>query len=88
MAYYIKKPIKIQAVAIERDAVINISNYPEWVKEKYVEGNILFKPNTFKVNSLEGWMESRYDSYLVLGPRNEIYIVQKEIFESTYDKVD
>ena len=40
-----------------------------------------------ELNTMEGTFRGKKGDYLVIGVRDERYIVKKEIFEQTYDRV-
>ena len=40
-----------------------------------------------ELNTMEGAFRGKKGDYLVIGVRDERYIVKKEIFEQTYDRV-
>ena len=40
-----------------------------------------------EINTMEGTFRGKKGDYLVIGVRDETYIVKKDIFEQTYDRV-
>ena len=59
---------------------------------KYVKRRIPIKAEELdrpmEINTLEGTFHGKKGDYLVIGVSDERYIVKKEIFEQTYDRID
>jgi len=91
MAKYIKKPVVVDAEKVSEllhDAEKNWDKLPDWIKENYEEGNILFGDNYVVVNTSEGIMRGDYDDFLIRGVKGEIYPCKPDVFELTYQKSD
>lgn len=41
-----------------------------------------------EIDTMEGTFRGKKGDYLVIGVKNEKYIVKREIFKQTYDKID
>lgn len=81
---YVKKPIEVEAVRINKDCV---DWQPDWFVEGMDNGSIIIGENNFVVHTLEGPMIGEYGSYVVKGPYDELYVVKGNIFEETYDRI-
>lgn len=84
MTKYVKKPIPVEAVAVESDDRYAL---PEWAQVAWATGKLIFTENGFLVETLEGTHTASYGDYLVRGIRKELYPVKKAIFEETYEPV-
>ena len=90
----IKKPIPVEVWQITEYDSNATDNYLGWVNELYSWGVIGNYYDEFgnlayvKLDTLEGTMTGHLDDYLVKGNHDDAWIVQKEIFEDTYDIVD
>lgn len=88
MTKYVKKPIPVDAHFLDST---DISTYPSWLLNNIDQGNLQQVAgilNEMRVKTLEGWLSTQIGKcYIVKGVQGEIYPVEKEIFESTYDKV-
>lgn len=89
----IKKPVPVEVWQITKYDSDATDNYHEWVNELYSWGVIgnyydeLGNLTYVKLDTLEGTMTGHLDDYLVKGNHDDVWIVQKEIFEDTYDIV-
>ena len=91
MAKYRKKPVVIEAEPVSillNFASRNWSALPEWVKESYEKGNIVFLNNCLSIMTLEGRMKAGFEDYLIKGVNGEIYPCKPDIFSKTYEIVD
>lgn len=90
----IKKPVPVEVWQITKYDSDLSDDYPEWVNELYswgVIGNYYDELGNLayvKLDTLEGEMTGHLGDYLVQGKHDDIWIVQKEIFEDTYAIVD
>lgn len=90
----IKKPVPVEVWQITKYDSALADDYPEWINELYswgVIGNYYDELGNLayvKLDTLEGEMTGHLDDYLVQGNHDDIWIVQKEIFEDTYAIVD
>lgn len=91
MAKYRKKPVVIEAEHVYK--LLNLTSndwktLPNWVKDNYEKGNIVFLNNCLSIITLEGRMTAYYYDYLIQGVNGEIYPCKPDIFEKTYDLVE
>ena len=91
MAKYRKLPVTIEAEHVYK--LLNLAsndwnNLPEWVKENYEKGNIVFLNKSLSIMTLEGRMNANYNDYLIKGINGEIYPCKPNIFERTYERVE
>ena len=80
---YIKKPIMIEAFHYRKD----YTDYRDL--ERFLGDALLGLDPDYKIilRTLEGEVTLYDDCYVIKGIKGEFYPCQKEIFESTYDKV-
>lgn len=79
---YIKKPIPIEALQWNGENVEKILDFMG-------ENTPVFKENgEIIINTLEGKMSAPIGSYIIKGVDGEYYPCRKEIFESSYTKVN
>lgn len=91
MAKYKKKPIVIEAEHVYKllnNVAQNWNELPQWVKDNYEKGNIVFLNNCLSIMTLEGRMKADYYDYLIQGVNGEIYPCKPDIFEKTYELVE
>ena len=83
MAYFIKKPVCIEAIEWTGDNAIEIQTFLHdgdefaangWVKGRYVE-----------IGTLEGLMVASIGDYIIKGVKGEFYPCKPDIFELTYN---
>lgn len=90
----IKKPIPVDVWQITKYDSNAMDNYPGWVNKLYARADIvnsydeLGKLIYVDLFTLEGTMTGHLGDYLVKGNHDDAWIVQKEIFEDTYEVVD
>jgi hypothetical protein len=99
---YIKKPIIISAVKIEKEMEVpgwfheeimkgNIKEmkFPGWFREEIKKGNIRELPCTleFSIKTLEGTMLAKEGDYVIKGIKGEVYPCKADIFEASYEEV-
>ena len=86
-----KKPVIIEAELIS-DLIMYATNHwdklPDWVKENYGKGKMLFISNHIEISTLEGTLRGEKDDYLIKGIRGEIYPCKPDIFKETYDIIE
>lgn len=91
MAKYRKKPVVVEAEHVYKllnNATQNWNELPQWVKDNYEKGNIVFLNNCLSIMTLEGRMKADYYDYLIQGVNGEIYPCKPDIFEKTYELVE
>ena len=81
--YYVKKPIPIRAVQYTSDNREEIFTF--------TNGQAIFRDDKGRkelvIHTLEGDMVAIPGCYIIMGPHNEPYPVQRDIFEETYEEV-
>jgi hypothetical protein len=86
-----KKPVIIEAELIS-DLIMYATNHwdklPDWVKENYENGKILFIHDHIEIFTAEGRMRGEKDDYLIRGIKGEIYPCKPDIFKATYEIID
>lgn len=90
----IKKPVPVEVWQIDESGWSGTKEIPNWVDELIILGYLglysdyLLDENKVELGTLGGVMTGHLDDYLVHGNHDDVWIVQKEIFEDTYDIVD
>lgn len=91
---YRKKPVEIEAFQYDGDLVDSKGNYyvPDWAKEAYLNGTLYYRPTSKSpselfIKTLEGDMLVRVGFYIIRGVRGELYAIDSDIFEDTYERV-
>jgi hypothetical protein len=90
MTKFRKKPVVIEAELISdliSYATNNLDKLPNWVKENYEKGKIIFLNDHISILTDEGTMSGDFNDYLIQGVNGEIYPCKPDIFEKTYEKV-
>lgn len=91
MAKYRKKPVVIDAVNVQQilwDAGNHWAALPQWVKDAYEAGDIIFLAEVVHIKTLEGTMVGHKSDMLIRGVQGEIYPCKREIFAETYEYVE
>ena len=93
MAKYRKKPVVIDAVRVSELLPAARSNWvalPDWVKERYERGGVVFisESEGMNIKTLEGVMHAEPSDWLIRGVQGEIYPCKPDIFEATYEAVE
>lgn len=90
MPRYRKKPVEIEAFPVD-EAIEAASRdweaMPEWLRDSYENGGVLFLPDAVEILTLEGTMRGGRGDYIIRGVRGELYPCKPDIFEQTYDPV-
>lgn len=90
----IKKPVPVEVWQITKYDSALSDNYPEWVDELIILNRLglyidsLLDESKVELGTLEGTMTGHLGDYLVKGNHDDVWIIQKEIFEDTYEVVD
>lgn len=64
----------------------DFTNSPAWLVEAMKQGKVNYiYENKFTVHTMEGVMSAFTGDYLVRGVKGELYAVNKEIFDATYE---
>jgi len=88
MAQYKKKAVVIDAWGVGRliyDAGENWKGLPESIRAEYDKGNIVFRPDSMEIKTLEGTMKAEYGDMLIRGVKGEFYPCKPDIFAATYE---
>jgi len=88
MSKFRKKPIVVDAEIISGLIEAAKSNWdllPDWVKENYEKGKIIFEHKQISIRTDEGLMIGNLGDYLIHGVNGEIYPCKPDIFKKTYD---
>ena len=93
---YVKKPIPVEAIQTPpTDTWSNIEEWlqtvPDWFIDAMENGTILLDlvDNAgIMVQTLEGQMLCPWGSYIIRGPKGELYPCRRDVFEETYDAVE
>ena len=88
MGAFRKKPVVIEAVDTHQMLIYAKSDWralPEWLREAYEQGNIVFRMDAIDIKTLEGWMLANPSDKLIRGVKGEIYPCKPDIFEATYE---
>jgi hypothetical protein len=82
MAFYVKKPIPVEAIQINNNAE-EIQNF---IGDN---GSVINDTHCtlVTINTLEGTMSATDGAYIIKGVAGEFYPCAKDIFESTYEEV-
>ena len=90
MAKYRKKSCVIEAVKtsdVMASARWDWKSLPQWIKDEYEKGNVVFGAQEVYIKTLEGNMTAKCYDMIIRGVNGEIYPCKLEIFEKTYEKV-
>ena len=90
---YVKKPIPVEAIQVDKDFVLHSIHYwegfyPDWFLNAVNNGDISTKQSDYGliVHTLEGVMFAPWGSYIVKGVDGELYPCREEIFKKTYEE--
>jgi hypothetical protein len=78
MAYYVKKPVVIQAFDFLKETK---DNQGQCLIDEYIKG----KPY---INTLEGQFYVREDDFIIIGIKGEKYPIRRDIFFACYSPVE
>ena len=84
MAFFVKIPVKIEAVCWMGDPQ---SINEEWFLERFLDGTIYTQQDSAFIKTLEGIMEAKVGDWIIQGVEGEIYPCKPSVFEKTYKKV-
>lgn len=88
---YRKKPVVIDAVTVasaRHNAAHDWMDLPEWVRDAYDNGGIVFHSGGVSVITLEGAMEGGLTDWIIRGVQGEIYPCKADIFAATYERAE
>jgi hypothetical protein len=60
---------------------------PEWVRDAYEKGGVVFTPTAIHIYTLEGVMKADFDDWVIRGVKGELYPCKPDIFWETYEEV-
>lgn len=86
-----KKPVVIEALQVGIVLVAAETEFdtlPQWIRDAYSRGDIVFGQTTIKVLTPEGRMVGNSTDWLIRGVKGEIYPCRNDIFEETYERAD
>lgn len=92
---YIKKPIKIEAIQLKEDNIIEVfdfldgANYKETKSTEELEdfNQRMLKQGYIEIETLEGIMKVSFGDYIIKGVKGEFYPCKSDIFQATYEEV-
>ena len=92
---YIKKPIKIEAIQLKEDNIIEVfdfldeANYKETKSTEELEdfNQRMLKQGYIEIETLEGIMKASVGDYIIKGVKGEFYPCKPDIFQVTYEEV-
>ena len=92
---YIKKPIKIEAIQLKEDNIIEVfdfldeANYNETKSTEELEdfNQRMLKQGYIEIKTLEGIMKASFGDYIIKGIKGEFYPCKPDIFIATYEEV-
>ena len=92
---YIKKPIKIEAIQLKEDNIIEVfdfldeANYKETKSTEELEdfNQRMLKQGYIEIETLEGIMKASFGDYIIKGVKGEFYPCKSDIFQATYEEV-
>lgn len=86
-----KKPVVVEAWKLDYNVLsaseyLSKDNIPEWVTVAFGT-RILYRTSwgDWELHTMEGIMSAQDDDYIIKGVNGELYVIQKEIFEETYE---
>lgn len=85
-----KKPVEIEAAQASdliKAAREDWQALPQWIRDAYDAGIVLFLPDSILIKTLEGEMRGEADDWILQGVQREIYPCKPAIFAQTYDLV-
>lgn len=87
---FIKKPIEIEAVEVEKALAFAKSDWdklPIWLKAAYEAGTVLFVANAVEIVTLKGTMRGERGDWIIQGIKGELYPCKGDVFTMTYEKL-
>jgi len=86
-----KKPVEIEAIRV-RDALYAAAHVwtdlPDWLRQHYEIGNVVFAATFVQIRTLEGVMTGNFDDWIIRGVEGEAYPCKPNIFEATYEPIE
>lgn len=92
---YIKKPIKIEAIQLKEDNIIEVfdfldeANYEKTKSTEELEdfNQRMLKQGYIEIETLEGIMKASFGDFIIKGVKGEFYPCKPDIFQATYEEV-
>jgi hypothetical protein len=92
---YIKKPIKIEAIQLKEDNIIEVfdfldgANYKETKSAEELEdfSKAILEQGYIEIETLEGMIKASFGDYIIKGIKGEFYPCKSDIFQATYEEV-
>lgn len=84
MAKYRKKPIKIDAMLLNRSSFERVQN---WLFTNEVHFLYDVENVNIHIETLEGVMKAEHGDFIIKGVQGEFYPCKPDIFKATYEKV-
>lgn len=91
MSKYRKKPVVIDAVPVQQTLLYANQEWdrlPEWLRNAYEQGGILFLSDAIEITTLEGVMRADRHDWIIRGVAGEIYPCKPDIFQQTYEPAE
>lgn len=87
MGIYRKKPVVVEAVRVSEALAAARDDWqalPEWLREAYERGEVIFAPGFVYVKTLEGSLSAGREDWIIRGIKGELYPCKPDIFAETY----
>ena len=85
---FVKKPVIVDAERVSLllfNAKNNWKDLPDWIKDQYEKGNIIFEQTTITIKATEGDRIIPYPYWIIHGSKGEIYSCRDDIFKETHE---
>lgn len=86
MPFFRKKPVVIEAHRVDDLVGAPWEALPQFVKDAYDAGDLIFLPDGVDIKALEGWHFGGRGDMLIRGVKGELYPCKGDIFEMTYEE--
>lgn len=85
-----KRPLEVEAIHAQQAlsfAWNHWSSLPQWLKDAYDVGNVLFlnDPPRVEIETLEGTMTAQSSDWIIRGIKGELYPCKPDVFAATYE---
>lgn len=88
MPMFRKRPVVIEAERVSLLLDRGANNWmalPQWARDGYNAGALIFGSKGITVRTLEGLMEGRREDWIIKGVAGELYPCRDDIFRQTYE---
>jgi hypothetical protein len=85
-----KKPVVVEAFRVTEAlycAEHKWKGLPEWIRDAYEKGNLVFGYDTISIKTLEGVMLANKPDWIIKGIKGELHPCRPDIFEDTYESI-